>query len=160
MPHQHELGRGVEDTPPAEAGASGLPRCLGTGSDWPGPSLCLDVALWAGARRARPGGERACCHSPGCSRGNCGQRGRLGPELGAGCSLFGLFCFAGLAPLKPITDELLPPSDGALQGHLEKAGLWTPPLTTVLRRLISNPPILSLNLIPYPPGSSVCQGTN
>lgn len=54
----------------------------------------------------------------------------LGWELAA-ASLDCSFRLDGLSPLKPGRDELLPPSEGELQGPIEKVGL-DPPLTAVL----------------------------
>lgn len=54
----------------------------------------------------------------------------LGWELAA-ASLDCSFRLDGLSPLEPCRDELLPPSEGELQGPIEKVGLDLP-LTAVL----------------------------
>lgn len=138
------LGWGVEELLPAKARARGLVRCLGTGSVRPGPASAWTWHCgWKLAWHGVVWGDKAAA-TPRAA--DAETRGQAGPApIWAGCwpqpVWAALSILMAQPPLKQ-ADELLPPSDSGLPGHV------SPQRATALLVHL-NSPSNSLNL-PHP----------
>lgn len=127
VPRQQWVGVGCQGRTASQgqswgfAEVSGHRNCQAWASAW--TWHCGQLA-WHGWRR------QGCCHTQGCRCRN--RAGQAGAWAGSWLQpVWAALSFDDLAPLKLGRDELLPPSDQGLQGHLEKVGCSPPPHCSV-----------------------------